>query len=191
MDTQSPLPLFRQEAIEHATQRSFLSHVILTTPIRFWVSMMTLLGFTAVGLGLATRVELPRITALSGQVEAPSTKAAGVSAKLWADANITGTLRPGQEVQVKYDAFPFQTYGVFEGRVKSVAQEPVTLPSPQSADGIPLYPVAVELKQQTIPTDSQMTPLRPGMTLTANIVLERKTLLNWLLQSLMRGDNNG
>jgi hypothetical protein len=191
MDNQPPLPLFRQEALDHASQRSLLSHVLLTTPIRFWTSTLTLLGFTAVGLSLSMLIEVPRNTELPGQVETSSNPSGKVSAQLWVDANTTGTLHPGQEVQVKYDAFPFQTYGVFKGKVKAIAEKPINPSTPQKTGTTRLYPVEVELQQQHIPKDSKLIPLKSGMTLTANIVLERKTLWNWLMEPLMGGKANG
>jgi hypothetical protein len=190
-NSQDPLPLFRQEALEHATQRSFLSHVILTTPIQLWTSTMILIGFTALGLGLSTMIEIPRNTELSGQIE-PLPKTTGkVFAQLWADANTVNTFHPGQNVHLKYDAFSFTTYGVFEGRVKAIASQPIMTKDPQSKSIISFYPIAVELKQQHIPTKSKRFSLRPGMTLTATVVLERKTLFNWVLEPPIGGRNNG
>jgi membrane fusion protein len=186
MSTQPPLPLFRKEALEHAAQRSFLSHVILTTPIHFWASTMILMGFTAVGLCLSAIVEIPRNTELSGQIEKAQMKEGKLFAQLLAHANTVDTFHPDQEVQVKYDAFPFTTYGVFEGRVKAVSNQPVimTIAAPLSEGAVPLYPLEVELKQQQISSKGKLFSLRPGMTLTATIVLERKTLFNWLLEPL-------
>jgi membrane fusion protein len=189
MDTN--LPLFRQKALEHAGQRSFLSRVIITTPIRFWVSTTTLLGFTIVGLYLSTLVQLPRTIELSGQIEVPPNPAAEVSAQLLTDADTIMKLRPGQEVQVKYVAFPFQTYGVFTGQVKTLADRPAAVTTQQYSAKTPAYPVEVELKQQRISVANQLMPLRPGMTLTANILLERKTLFNWLWEPLTGGQKNG
>jgi membrane fusion protein len=191
MDTHFSLPLFRQEALEHVGQRSFLSHVVVTTPIHFWFSTMTLLSFTAVGLYFSTLVQLPRRVELSGQIEAQSNQAARMSAQLWADADTTIKLRPGQEVQVKYAAFPFQTYGVFTGRVKTIVDRSTEVSTQQYSAKTFSYPVEVELKQQHISMGSQIIPLRPGMNLKANILLEHKTLFNWLLEPLMGGKKNG
>ncbi len=185
------IPLYRQEALEHATQGSFLSHVILTTPIGFWVSTITLTGFTALGLCFASIVKIPRSAELLGQVEVQPQKKGKVFARLWADGNTVNTFRLAQDVQVKYDAFPFTTYGIFEGRVKSIAREPVAVAMPQFTSTIPLYPLEVELKQQKISTKGKLLSLRPGMTLTATIVLERKTLLNWLVEPLTGKQNDG
>lgn len=191
MNSQNSLPLFRQEALEYTTQCSSLSHVVLTTPIQLWVSTIVLMGFTTLGLGLSTMIEIPRSTELSGQVE-PQPKTTGkVFAQLWADANTVDTFHLGQNVHLKYDAFPFTTYGVFEGRVTAIASQPITTKDPQSKSIISFYPIAVELKQQQIPTKSKSFSLRPGMTLTATVVLERKTLFNWLLEPPIGGHNNG
>jgi membrane fusion protein len=150
-----------------------------------------LLGFTTVGLYLSTLVQLPRTIELSGQIEAQPNPDAEVSAQLWADADTTTKLRPGQEVQVKYAAFPFQTYGVFTGRVRTLADRPAAVTTQQYSAKTLSYPVEVELKQQRISVANQLMPLRPGMTLTANILLERKTLFNWLWEPLTGGQKNG
>jgi multidrug efflux pump subunit AcrA (membrane-fusion protein) len=193
MSTQSSLPLFRKEALEHGTQHSFLSHVILTTPIHFWASTTVLMGFTAVGLCLSAIVEIPRSTELPGRIETAQMKKGKLFAQLLAHANTLDTFHPGQKVQVKYDAFPFTTYGVFEGRVKAISSQPVlmTIAAPSSKGTVLLYPLEVELKQQQISSKGKLFSLRSGMTLTATIVLERKTLFNWLLEPLTGKRNDG
>jgi Cation efflux system protein CusB domain 1 len=190
MKNPKKLPLFREEALEYSAQRPFLSDVILTTPISFWASTITLMGFIVLGLCFSTTVKISRSSELLGRVEAQPQKGGKVFAQLWADANTVDTFVPGQEVQVKYDAFPLTTYGVFEGRVKSIANQPIMTTSPQSTSAIPLYPVKVEMKEQNISVRNKLIPLRPGMTLSAKVVLEHKTLLNWLVEPPKRSNGN-
>jgi membrane fusion protein len=193
MSTQPPLPLFRKEALEHSSQGSFLSYVILTTPIHFWASSMILMGFTTVGLSLSTIVEIPRNTELSGQIKKAQKKEGKLFAQLLAHANTVDAFHPGQEVQLKYDAFPFTTHGVVKGRVKAISNQPIlmTIAGHLEKGAVPLYPLEVELKQQQISSKGKLSSLRPGMTLTATVVLERKSLFNWVLEPLIRGRQNG
>jgi membrane fusion protein len=88
-----------------------------------------------------------------------------------------GALRPGQAVVLRYDAFPYQRYGVGRGIVKEIA----ATVSPPAGDGAatPAYRVRVSLQRNGAPF-----ALRPDMSLSASIVIERRTLLDWLLAPL-------
>jgi multidrug efflux pump subunit AcrA (membrane-fusion protein) len=188
MKPENSLPLFREEALANATQPNFLSRVILSTPVSLWASTLTLFGFTAVGIGFAAIAQFPQIAELPGEIERQSKDPGSVSAQLLVDSNTVDRLHPGQEVQLKYEAFPFQTYGVFTGKVQAVSDRPIEAPASQTGESVPMYPVRVELAQQQISVAGTPKPLRSGMTLTANVVLERKTLLNWLLEPMLQGD---
>ena len=47
-----------------------------------------------------------------------------------------------------------------------------------------VYRVTVALDGQAVTAYGDKVPLQPGMTLQANIVLERQSFLSWLLQPL-------
>ena len=53
----------------------------------------------------------------------------------------------------------------------------------------PAYPATVDLLGQTIPADARDVPLQSGMLFSADIILERRTLLEWVFEPLfgMRG----
>ena len=92
-------------------------------------------------------------------------------------SSAVGGLRPGQTVVLRYDAFPYQRYGVGRGIVKEIA----ATVSPTAGDGSapPAYRVRVALARNGAPF-----ALRPDMSLSASIVIERRTLLDWLLAPL-------
>lgn len=94
-----------------------------------------------------------------------------------------GFVRPGQEVRLAIDAFPYQRFGTVTGKVLTV---PTSAISMQGADGVtvPVYPVMVSLDQTTVPAFGRAEALIPGMTLTARIVTEKQTLLQWLFEPL-------
>ena len=105
---------------------------------------------------------------------------------LYAPSRSMGFVAVGQPVRLLYDAFPYQRFGSFGGHIARVSRAVIT---PAEVDA-PLqlkeavYRVEVALDRQTVRVFGSDTSLQPGMTLTASIVLERRTFLDWLLDPL-------
>lgn len=111
---------------------------------------------------------------------------ARLKARLYAPTRAVGFIRARQQVRLLYDAFPYQRFGSFEGRVISVSRialDPKEIEGPLTF-AEPVYQIDVEIAQQAIPTRDDATPLQPGMTLTASIILERQSFFAWLLSPL-------
>lgn len=111
-------------------------------------------------------------------------KNAGLVAELWVPSRAVGFLKQGSSVRLLYDAFPYQKFGVGRGQVMFVSQSP-TNPmdmSPPSDSPEPLYRVLVAIERQSISVDGASLPLTPGMRLSADLILEERTLLAWLLK---------
>jgi membrane fusion protein len=96
---------------------------------------------------------------------------------------------PGQTVRLLYDAFPFQRFGSYRGTVESVATTmlaPAELPEPVAGlTKEPAYRVKVSLERQTVDAFGREVPLQPDMTLRADIILEKRSLIEWLLEPLL------
>jgi membrane fusion protein len=106
-----------------------------------------------------------------------------LEADLYAPSRAIGFVRRGQEARIAYDAFPYQRFGSFPSRVVAVSRiviDPRESDVPLKLEG-PVYRIRVRPDQQTIHAFGNDYPLQPGMTLRANIVLERQSLLDWLL----------
>lgn len=115
-----------------------------------------------------------------------------LQAELFAPSRAAGFLRPGTEVQLRYDAFPYQKFGVAQGRVLQVSHTPVDareLPLGRLAQGEPAYRVLVELQQQTegpgMGGIGDKQPLTAGMTLKADLLLERRRVGEYLFAPLL------
>ncbi|MEP3423016.1 MAG: HlyD family efflux transporter periplasmic adaptor subunit [Erythrobacter sp.] len=111
---------------------------------------------------------------------------AKLTAELYAPTRSIGFVEPGKETRLLYDAFPYQRFGSFEGRVASISRIAV---DPRETDipfpfEEPVYRVQVSLERQSVEAFGQLAPLQPGMTLQANIVLERQSFLAWILKPL-------
>lgn len=109
-----------------------------------------------------------------------------LTAELYAPTRAIGFVEPGKETRLLYDAFPYQKFGSFGGRITSISRIAV---DPRESDipfpfEEPVYRVKVALEQQSVEAFGEPAPLQAGMTLQANIVLERQSFLAWILQPL-------
>lgn len=109
-----------------------------------------------------------------------------LQAHIYVPTRAIGFVRPGQEVRLLYDAFPYQRFGSFNGRIVGVARtviDPRQLAVPMHFEE-PVYRVDVAPQAQTVGAFGERQPLQPGMTLTASLILDRRSFSNWLLQPL-------
>ncbi|MGC2077071.1 MAG: HlyD family efflux transporter periplasmic adaptor subunit [Xanthobacteraceae bacterium] len=109
-------------------------------------------------------------------------------ADLFVPARAIGFVAPGQTVRLLYDAFPFQRFGSYHGTVESVATTmlgPAEMPAPVAGLKNPAYRVKVALERQTVDAFGHEVPLQPDMTLRADIILERRSFMEWLLEPLL------
>jgi membrane fusion protein len=107
-------------------------------------------------------------------------------AELLIPARAIGEIRPGQTVRIAYDAFPVARFGLHAGVVESVSHtllRPAEIAGPVVPEG-PSYRARVRLCSQTIDLPDGALPLAPDMTVSAEIVIDRRSLLGWLLAPL-------
>lgn len=110
-----------------------------------------------------------------------------LEAELLLPSSAIGFIRAEQVVKVRYDAFPYQKFGVQQASVRSVAESAVLASRGAGAPGgaaQPVYRVLATLPSQSIRAYGQQQALRPGMALTADVVIDRRSLLEWLLEPL-------
>ncbi len=112
-------------------------------------------------------------------------------AELYAPSRTVGFVKPGDQVQIRYQAYPYQKFGNHAGTVESVAQ--TALPN-NALGGIgnpignnssePLYRITVKLARQTVTAYGQPQILKAGMLLDADVLLEKRRLYEWVLEPL-------
>ncbi|HEY0412596.1 MAG TPA: HlyD family efflux transporter periplasmic adaptor subunit [Allosphingosinicella sp.] len=110
-----------------------------------------------------------------------------VEIQLYAPSRAIGFVRPGQEVRLLFDAFPYQKYGAGRGRVtwvSDVQSDPATL-DPGLGITEPVFRVRVAI-EGGLHGEAAQHPLRPGMTLSANLLLERRRLWEVFLDPVLR-----
>jgi membrane fusion protein len=99
-------------------------------------------------------------------------------------------VHPGQPVHLRYDALPYQKFGAARGAVRSVSETTFTPEELRATVKIeePMYRVLIELDRQTMPAFGREVHLQSGMELSADIVLEKRRLMEWLLQPIYAAD---
>lgn len=106
-----------------------------------------------------------------------------LQAQLFFPTRAFGFVRPGQQVRILYDAFPYQKFGTYRASVTKVSQTiltgndatgPITLKEPA-------YRVTVAPERPDIDAYGLKMPLQPGMLLKADVILEQRSLMRWLL----------
>lgn len=110
-----------------------------------------------------------------------------LQAELLVPARAIGFVEPGQTVRLAYEAFPYQRFGLHGGHVTTVSRNllrPAELVAP-IAIAEPSYRVIVALDQQTLPAFGRDFPLGPDMTLKADIVFDRRSLLEWVFEPML------
>jgi hemolysin D len=100
-----------------------------------------------------------------------------------------GFVKVGMTVRLKMDAYPYQDYGVIEGKVLNVSADSKS--HPQS--GVPMgsfYRVDISLSRQGVYDRGQLLHFRPGQTATAEIVTRRRQILEAMLEPIKKLRND-
>jgi len=126
-----------------------------------------------------------------------------LEAHLYTASRTAGFITPGQQVMLRYDAYPYQRFGLQKGVVTGMSLTPfapsempsglmgsrVSLGADDSAGASTaregLYRVNVKLNQQTIDIYGTAHRLKPGMTLNASINLDRRAIWQWITDPLL------
>lgn len=162
------------EVQQNITQVEVRRETIITAPVNGTVTNV------AVNAGQSVAVD-----ALVGTIVPTGS---GLHARLLVPTRAIGFVTPGKEVSLRYEAFPFERFGQYRGVVSEVGRTvwsggervgPLTTKEP-------MYRVDVKLDTQRIAALNQEIPLKPGMLVNADILLEQRSILEWLLEPVLR-----
>ncbi|KVU58418.1 anibiotic ABC transporter [Burkholderia ubonensis] len=114
---------------------------------------------------------------------------AQLEARLMVPSRAIGFVRPGARVVLRYEAYPFQKFGQQFGRVTAVSRTAFTPQEVASLTGRTdvreqLYRVVVALDRQDIVAYGKREALRPGMAIEADVLIDKRRLIEWVLEPL-------
>lgn len=165
-------------AQEQLTNSESKRRIVVTAPISGTVTAVL------ADMGQAVDSNLPLLSLVPQN--------AVLRAELYAPSRSIGFVRPGQEVMLRFQTYPYQKFGHYTGIVESVSRTALT-PNEVSETGMQigetgyhesLYRIIVKLPTQTIRAYGQQQPLQPGMLVDADILQEKRRLYEWALEPL-------
>ena len=168
VEAQTSAQTLAQQRAQAVAQRAY----VLTAPIAGRVTALQASAGRTVDAAVPLMVIVPEGSTLHADVYAPT--------------RAIGFVRPGQEVRLLYDAFPYQRFGSFKGRVTRVSRtviDPRELAAPLKIEEA-VYRIEVTPDRQSVDAFGERLPLQPGMSLTASLILDRRSFADWLLQPL-------
>jgi membrane fusion protein len=117
-----------------------------------------------------------------------------LEAELAVPSSAIGFVSPGDRVRLRYEAYPFQKFGQYLGTIRRVGRSPTVsagvVAAAGSARADTVYKVVVELDSQYVTAYGKHERLMPGMSLQADILGERRNLIDWIFEPLysLRGN---
>ncbi len=125
-----------------------------------------------------------------------------LEAHLYAPSRSAGFVAIGQQVLIRYQAYPYQKFGLHLGTVIDISKTPFApseLPASlastilsnaqQNIQGFnsneALYRIKVRLDTQTIAAYGQLQNLKPGMTLEADVLQDKRRIWEWIAEPVL------
>lgn len=148
---------------------------VLRAPENGVVSSILIKQGQAVTAGQSLLVVMPQDSPLQAQLLVPS--------------RAVGFVHVGAAVALHYQAFPYEKFGVQHGTVVSISRNALT-PSEvtnllgQQPPAEPMYQVQVHLVSQTVEAYGTPEILKPGMALDADLLLDRRRMIEWIFEPL-------
>ncbi|KFI07770.1 HlyD family secretion protein [Massilia sp. BSC265] len=119
-------------------------------------------------------------------------RSAPLQVHLFAPSRKVGFVSPGDEVRVRFQAFPYQKFGHGRGKVLSVSQFSLRgselaeagYAFGQAMQDEPAYRITVALARQSVEAGGRSHPLQAGMLVDAEIFHETRRLYEWVFEPL-------
>ncbi len=112
-----------------------------------------------------------------------------LEAHLYAPSRSIGFVHEGEEVLLRYLAYPHQKFGLHRATIVAVSRNPM-LPgelgfTPIDGTREPVYRIKATLDSQAIRAYDHLERLQPGMQFEADIMLDRRRLIEWIFEPLL------
>jgi HlyD family secretion protein len=111
----------------------------------------------------------------------------------------SGFLRVGKPVKIKFDAYPYQDYGIVPGRVSwlspdskaASAQTDNPAQESQAQNREEAFEMEIALDRDYIQAANKRIPLTPGQTATAEVIVRQRRLIDFLLDPFRKLQKSG
>lgn len=112
--------------------------------------------------------------------------AAVLEAEVQIDSLDVGYVKPGDVTRIKLDAYPFQKHGTLEAKLRTISEDAFRRDA-ATGQGLDAYYLSrIGLGASRLSKMPQHARLLPGMTLTAEIVVGKRSVMSYLLWPLTK-----
>ncbi|MBW4644749.1 MAG: HlyD family efflux transporter periplasmic adaptor subunit [Goleter apudmare HA4340-LM2] len=101
----------------------------------------------------------------------------------------SGFLKVGMPVKVKFDAYPFQEYGIVQGKVAWIS--PDSKISQTSTGNFGVYDLEVTLEQQYVQNGNKRILLTAGQTANAEVIIRQRRIIDFVLDPFKKLQKGG
>jgi membrane fusion protein len=169
---QGDLAALDQERVQSRAQ----GELAIVSPVPATVATQLVKPGQSVQAGQALFALIPGDGALEAQLLVPS--------------RAIGSITTGAKVLLRYEAYPYQQFGYATGHVRAISRSALgtseqALLTGTAAAGEQRYRITVVLDRQTVDVHGRAERLRPGMILEADVIGERRRLIEWILDPLV------
>lgn len=196
-------PLYRSEVIE-AKRNRWLGRLILRQPMSHWAMTWLAIGAVALAVTFLCVGEYARKIRIEGSLIDASAAAnfaddvgmqrvqGDLEVELLIPESLLASIAIGNDVLLRYPAYPHQHYGQYRGRIVRISRQPAPSAQPRPISAMTghvqsSYRATVALERQRVRDDRGVErELRPGLGVQADIVLEKHRLYEWLLKPFAR-----
>lgn len=142
------------------------------------------------GVVTAMTVELGQTVVVNQALASILPSGSTLEAEIYAPSRSIGFVKPGMQVLLRYQAYPYQKFGQYSATIREVAStslrpEELALPgAANTANNEPVYRIRLTLSKQNVMAYGKSLPLKSGMLVDASILLEQRRLYEWVLEPL-------
>lgn len=111
----------------------------------------------------------------------------GLVAEVYVTNQDIGFVREGMPVDVRVDSFPSSEFGDIKGELTQIGSD--ALP-PDQVHPFYRFPAKITIEQQYIPVNGNKVPLQSGMSISANIITRKRTVMSIFLDQFSQKVNS-
>ncbi|UKP00359.1 HlyD family efflux transporter periplasmic adaptor subunit [Nostoc sp. UHCC 0870] len=101
----------------------------------------------------------------------------------------SGFLKVGMPVKIKFDAYPFQDYGVVQGRVNWISPDSKIQTTNQG--NVETYEMNITIDQPYIQAGNKRIFLTPGQTASAEVIIRQRRVIDFVLDPFKKLQKGG
>ncbi len=111
---------------------------------------------------------------------------AALEAEVKIDSLDIGYIKAGDVAHLKLDAFPFQKHSTLEGHVRTISEDAFRRDTPAQGGLDAFYVSRIAFGDAKLKKMAEKSRLLPGMTLSAEIVVGKRSVMSYLLWPLTK-----